>query len=73
MKLRLKEIRIENNYTQTQIAEYLNIKQNTYSQYETEQRKIPLECLIKLASLYETSTDYILYFTDSDFPYPRKK
>lgn len=73
MKLRLKDLRTENNYTQAQVAGYLNIKQNTYSQYETGQREIPLECLVMLAEFYETSTDYILCLTDSDFPYPRIK
>ena len=72
MKLRLRELRKENNYTQKFLAEYLNIKQNTYSQYETELREAPIACLIKLAALYETSVDYILNLTDSDFPYPRK-
>ena len=71
MKLRLKELRVENGYTQQQIAAILNIKQNTYCQYETGQREIPLQCLISLAELYETSVDYILNLTDSDFPYPR--
>lgn len=71
MKLRLKELRLENNLKQSFIAEYLNIKQNTYSQYENGLREIPLECIIKLAFLYETSVDYILNITDTDFPYPR--
>lgn len=71
MKLRLKELRVENNYTQQFIAEYLNIKQNTYSQYENGLHEVPLESLVKLAGLYNTSTDYILGLTDYDFPYPR--
>jgi transcriptional regulator with XRE-family HTH domain len=71
MKLRLKELRQENNYTQKNIADYLNIKQNTYSQYESGIRELPLLCLAKLSELYKTSTDYILGLTDYDFPYPR--
>lgn len=72
MKLRLKELRSEFNYTQKYVAEYLSIKQNTYSQYENEIRDIPLSSLCKLALLYDTSTDYILNLTDEDTPYKRK-
>ena len=71
MKLRLMELRKENNYTQSFVATYLNIKQNSYSQYESGLREIPLESLIKLAQLYNTSVDYIVGLTDYDFPYPR--
>ena len=72
MKLRLRELRNEFNYTQRYVAEYLNVKQNTYSQYENGIRDIPTESLCKLALLYETSTDYILNLTDEDIPYKRK-
>ena len=62
--MRLKELREENNLTQTQVAELLNVKQNTYSQYETEKRQLSIEILIKLAKLYKVSTDYILELED---------
>lgn len=62
--MKLKELREENNLTQTQIAEYLNIKQNTYSQYENEKRQLPIDFLIKLAKFYKTTTDYILDLED---------
>ena len=51
------------------LADYLHIKQNTYSQYENEQRQLPIACLIALAKLYKTSTDYILGLTDNKTPY----
>ena len=71
MKMRLKELRVEHGYTQTEIAEKLNIKQNTYSQYESGVRQIPLDSLVKLAALYDTSVDYVLYVTDEEVPYKR--
>ena len=58
--MKLKELREENGVTQTQIANYLNIKQNTYSQYENEKRQLPIDVLIKLAKYYKVTTDYIL-------------
>ena len=62
--IKLKELREENNFTQATVADYLNIKQNTYSQYETEKRQLPIDALIKLSQLYKVSTDYILGLED---------
>ena len=61
---RLKELREEAGYTQNQIAEKLNIKQNTYSQYENGVRDLPYEYLITLSKIYSLSTDYILGLRD---------
>ncbi|MBE6634008.1 MAG: helix-turn-helix transcriptional regulator [Ruminococcaceae bacterium] len=66
---RIKDLREDHDLTQTEIAKYLHIKQNTYSQYETGQRQLPLECLIALARYYNTSTDYILGLTQETKPY----
>ncbi len=71
--MRLKAIREDNDITQTKIAEYLHIKQNTYSQYENGQRAIGIDLLIKLALFYDTSVDYLLELTDEKKPYPRTK
>ena len=58
--MRIRDLREDNNLTQADVAKFLHIKQNTYSQYENEQRQLPLSCLIALAKFYKTSTDYIL-------------
>lgn len=70
--MRLKELREDNDYTQKYIANLLHCKQNTYSQYETGIRAIPISSMITLADLYNTSIDYILKLTDEKKPYPRK-
>lgn len=70
--MRLKDLREDADLTQKAIAEYLHIKQNTYSQYETGQRQIPLDMLIALARYHNTSTDYILGLTNVKKPYPKK-
>lgn len=62
--MKLKEIRRDNGKTQKEVADYLNIKQNTYSQYENEKRQIPIEILIRLADYYDVSVDYLLGRTD---------
>lgn len=67
--MRLRDLREDNDLTQSQVASYLHVKQNTYSQYESGARQIPIEALIALARLYKTSTDYILGLTDIITPY----
>ncbi len=71
--LKLKDLREDNDYTQEEIAKLLNCKQNTYQQYESEKRQIPIEALKKLAILYKTSLDYITGLTNEIKPYPRIK
>lgn len=71
--MRLKALREDRDITQKTLSEYLNIKQNTYSQYETGQRQLPIDILIRLADYFETSTDYILELTDTTEKYPRSK
>ena len=69
--MRIRDLREDNDLPQRQIAEYLHIKQNTYSQYENGQRQIPLDALIALARFYNTSTDYILGLTSEKTPYKK--
>ncbi|MBQ4066141.1 MAG: helix-turn-helix transcriptional regulator [Clostridia bacterium] len=69
--MRLKEIREDLDIKQKDLADYLHIKQNTYSQYENEQRQIPIELLVRLAVYYNTSVDYLLGLTNERRPYPR--
>ena len=71
--MRLRDIREDHDIMQKALADYLNIRQNTYSQYETGQRQIPIDALINLAYYFDTSTDYILGVTDVSTPYPRSK
>ena len=67
--MRIKDLREDRDLTQLEIANYLHIKQNTYSQYENGQRQLPLSHLIALAKFYKTSTDYILGLTNEIKPY----
>ena len=68
---RLKEIREDKDLLQKDIAKILDITQVQYSQYETGVRVIPIYHLIKLASFYNTSVDYLLGLTDERKPYPK--
>ena len=51
----IRTLRRENKKLQTQLAEYLNVKQTTYSKYELGKINIPVEVLIKLADYYDYS------------------
>ena len=71
--LRIKELREDNDKKQIEIASLLGIQQNSYSQIENEKNTIQIDHLIKLATFYHTSTDYILGLTDEIKPYPKSK
>ena len=57
---RLKDLREDHDFTQEGIAQILEISQQYYSEYELGKREFPIRHLIKLAELYQVSTDYIL-------------
>jgi transcriptional regulator with XRE-family HTH domain len=62
---RIKDLREDHDLTQEQISKKLKISQRTYSYYETGGRSIPIEVVCELASIYHTSTDYILGLTNN--------
>lgn len=56
----IRSIREDNDVTQQQMAELLNVSQNTYSQYETGKIEWTASTLIKIADYFEVSVDYLL-------------
>lgn len=62
---RIRDLREDHDLTQRQVAAILEITQPQYFRYEQGYRDIPTDLLIKLADLYETSTDYILGRTNN--------
>ena len=56
----IRNLREDNDKKQQELADYLNIKQTTYSKYELGKINIPIEVLIKLADYYSVSLDYIV-------------
>ena len=65
---RIRDLRVDHSYTQQQVADYLGVRQNTYSQYEIGVLNYPVEVLIKLALLYNVSIDYLVGLTDDPTP-----
>ena len=65
---RIRELREDNDKTQKEIADILNVAQNSYSNYENGKRDFPLELLIKLSRYYNTNLEYLLGLTDYPCP-----
>ncbi|MCL2225244.1 MAG: helix-turn-helix domain-containing protein [Defluviitaleaceae bacterium] len=62
---KIAKIRKQKKLMQSDVAQYLNITQQTYSAYETGRSQMSYEMLCMLADFYEVSTDYLLGRTDA--------
>lgn len=72
MKLRIRDLREDNDLKQQQIADYLMCDQSLYSKYERGERELPLGYAVMLADYYNVSVDYLLCRTNVKQPYPKK-
>lgn len=61
---RIRELREDNDKTQSEVAEILGTSQTMYARYERGANELPLRHLIRLSNLYNVSADYILGLTD---------
>ena len=64
MFARIRDLREDHDLTQKEVSEYLFCDQSLYSKYERGVRDVPVEVIIKLSKLYNTTTDYILGLTN---------
>ncbi|VTS16853.1 helix-turn-helix domain-containing protein [Streptococcus pseudoporcinus] len=60
MYIRIKNLREDRDYNQSQISLYLNCSQSTYSRIENGIQDIPTQFLKKLAKLYGVTTVFLL-------------
>ncbi len=60
MYKRIKDLRIDHDLNQTEVAKMLGMSQTGYSKYETGENDVPTVVLIKLSHFYGTSIDYLL-------------
>jgi len=70
-KNRLRDLREDKDLKQKDLAEFLQIHQTTYSDYELGRTNVPAEALHKLADFYGVSIDYLLGRTKVKIPYPK--
>ena len=66
---RIRDLREDSDKTQQEIADYLGTSQTMYARYERGANELPLRHLVRLADLYNVSTDYILGRTND----PRRR
>ena len=59
-RLRIKNLRLENNKSQKEIAKYLEVDLSTYNKYEKGSRKLSNELVKKLAEYYNISVSDIV-------------
>ncbi len=56
----IRELREDNDLTQSEVAKFLGTTQQVYSRYENGENELPIRHLISLCKLYNVSADYIL-------------
>lgn len=69
---RLKDLRKDKDWTQTDVANYLNLQREQYRRYENGINEIKASFLIEICKLYNVSADYILGFTNEKKALPKK-
>jgi len=57
---RIQDLREDRDIKQLELANYLHIRRNTYSDYECGKINIPIDALIKIADFYHVSLDYLV-------------
>lgn len=70
MRDRIKDLRIDNDFAQQEVADSIGITQRKYSYIERGIQEPSKELLAALSKLYKTSVDYLLGLTDVREPYP---
>ena len=61
---RIKELRIEKNYNQAELAKLCNVKQSCVSKWERGETLPDVEIIIALAQLFNVTTDYLIGIND---------
>ncbi|MBQ9805840.1 MAG: helix-turn-helix transcriptional regulator [Clostridia bacterium] len=61
---RIKDMREDADKTQTEVADFLGMKQQQYARYESGVQEIPLHHMIKLAQYYGVTLDYLAGMSD---------
>lgn len=57
---RIKELRLLNGWRQEDLAQKLNTKRQTVARYETGERGLDVDTILRLCDIFECSADYLL-------------
>ena len=69
---RIKNLRIDHDKTQQDLADFLKTGQSYYAKYENGKRPLPIDRLRELCLYYNVSADYILGLPEN-LPYGHSK
>lgn len=56
----LKTVRLSHNLSQLEVAKRAFVSQSAYCRYESGKRNIPIDVLVRLADLFQTSIDSLI-------------
>ncbi len=68
---RLRAVREDRDYTQSEIGKVLQKSQQGYNHIEAGRAELKIEDLIRLCKFYNLSADYLIGLTDEKIPYQR--
>ena len=69
---RIRDVREDRDYTQTQIGQLLNKSQQGYNHIEMGRAELKIEDLIQLCRFYDLSADYLIGLIDTPISYRQK-
>lgn len=70
MKNRLKQLRLQNELTLTQVAKALNVVESTIQRYESGAiENLKYDTIVNLANLYHVTPTYLMGWSDDPKPY----
>ena len=62
---RIRNLRLERNLTQLQLARRIGVSTGTVSSYENSETNPPLDTLIKICKVFNVSADFLLGINDA--------
>ena len=65
---RLRSCRDSLKLSQSEVCRAIGVKQGTYSTWEIGKHEPPYDILVKIATLFNVPTDYLLGVVESQFP-----
>lgn len=64
---RIKQLRIDRNLTQVELAKKLSVSKQAVSNWENDNIQPSIEMLIRIADYFSVSTDYLLGLDDKKY------
>jgi len=61
---KLKELRVEKEYSQSKLAQKLNVSKQNISDWENGKSETSFEMLVRIAKLFDVTTDFLLGLED---------